>query len=299
MPHVSICIPSYNRVGLVSQAIESALSQTETDVEVILIDDGSTDGTLGVAARYADSRFRIEKNACRLGLSGNMNRCLELASGTYVKILCDDDLLYPESVARLAAGLDRFPEATFATSAWAWIDGAGSFLRSSRLLPSAPAEGVLVDLRRVIAMSRLYRNGIGSPTEVLLRRSAMSGLGFDGSYPQMMDWHLWLRLLQRGSLVFFPQILSAIRSHEPSQSARNHSLAQSADDLLGISAELQRKLPELHGAVSKFELSRLQVLCLLRATQIALGNVARGDWHKVATNLSVAKRAIGMLFKGI
>ena len=92
MPHVSICIPSYNRVGLVSQAIESALSQTETDVEVILIDDGSTDGTLGVAARYADSRFRIEKNACRLGLSGNMNRCLELASGTYVKILCDDDL---------------------------------------------------------------------------------------------------------------------------------------------------------------------------------------------------------------
>jgi glycosyltransferase involved in cell wall biosynthesis len=295
MPRVSICIPTYNRRGLVWRAIESALSQSETDIEVILVDDVSTDGTLDVAASYNDIRLRIEKNDRHVGLGGNFNRCLEIAQGTYVKFLCDDDVLYPRAVAELADGLDRFPEATFATSAWNWIDADGAFLGTTRLLRNAPTSGTLVDLQQIVATSWLWRNRIGSPTEVLLRRDAVTGLRFNENYAQMMDWYLWLRLLKRGPLVYFPQILSAIRTHEPSLSARNRPLAQSASDLLNISTELADSRSELHGVVGKFDLKRLQLLCLFRAFQIALGNTVRGDWRTVRQNLGIVKSALGIL----
>jgi len=276
----------------VGRAIESALTQSETDIEVILADDGSTDGTLEVAAAYTDRRFRIEKNEPHLGLAANFNRCLEIAQGEYVKFLCDDDLIYPDAVARLADGLDRFPEATFATSAWNWIDADGALLRTTRLLRNAPPGGTLVDLRQIVAASWLYRNRIGNPSDVLLRKSALTRLHFNEKYPQMMDWYLWLRLLKRGPLVYFPQVLSAMRTHEASLSARNRPLAQSASDLVNISTEFADPGSELHGAVGNFALKRLQLLCFIRAFQIALGNAGRRDWPPVRRNLGIVKSAL-------
>src|SRR5688572_5713153 len=99
MPLVSVCIPTYNYAHLIADAIESVLRQTERDLELVVIDDCSTDDTEQVAARYADDpRFRFVRNPCNLGLFGNFNRCFELAEGEFVKVLCADDWLHERSI---------------------------------------------------------------------------------------------------------------------------------------------------------------------------------------------------------
>jgi len=295
MPRVSICIPTYNRGYLVSRAIDSALAQSETDIEVILLDDASTDNTREIAASYQDPRLRVERTPHRLGLDWGFNRPLEVARGTYVTVLCDDDLLYRESVSRLADGLDRFPDASFATSAWNLIDARGATLKTTRLVKDAPASGALVDLRRIVATSWLCRNLIGGTSSVLMRRKALEGLRFKTQYAQMFDWDMWLRLLKRGPLLYLPRVLSAYRIHAGSLSVRHKPLAQTADDLLSVSADLAVSRAEFRGAVSKFDLKRLQVLCLLSASEHGVRNLLQRDRQRVIQNLGVAKRAVGML----
>jgi glycosyltransferase involved in cell wall biosynthesis len=296
MPRVSICIPTYNRSHLVSRAIDSALSQSETDIEVVLLDDASTDNTREIIASYKDSRLRVESAPRPLGLDWGFNRSLEIARGTYVTVLCDDDLLYPECVSLLADGLDRFPDASFASSAWHLIDARGATIKTIRLVKDAPASGTLVDLRRVVATSWLCHNRIGGTSSVLMRRAALEGGRFKTRYAQMFDWDMWLRLLKRGPLLYLPRVLSAYRMHDGSLSARHKRLAQTASDLLSISADLAGSLGELRGAVSKFDLKRLQGLCFLSASEYGVRNLLRCDLQKVIQNLAVAKRAIAMLF---
>ena len=94
-PLVSICIPTYNRAGMIGKAIESALGQTYRNIEVIVVDNASTDNTGVVVAGYSDQRFRYVKNDRNLGLFGNFNRCIELAKGKYLHILHSDDYIDP------------------------------------------------------------------------------------------------------------------------------------------------------------------------------------------------------------
>jgi glycosyltransferase involved in cell wall biosynthesis len=97
LPKVSILIPVYNRAGLIGECIQSALDQTFTDLEVVVVDNASNDGTWSVCQAYAagDARVRIFRNDGNIGPVGNWLRCAEEARGEYGKILFSDDLMYP------------------------------------------------------------------------------------------------------------------------------------------------------------------------------------------------------------
>jgi glycosyltransferase involved in cell wall biosynthesis len=293
-PRVSICIPTFNRAGFIRRTLESALSQDDPDLEVVVLDDASTDGTYEIAASYVDPRLRVERDGRRYGPGGNFNRSLDLARGEYVKILCDDDFLYPGAVSRLADALDRFPEATLATSAWNLLDAPRSRTRRMSLLKNAPEEGTLVDLRSVVRSSWLWRNRIGSPSSVMLRKAALAGLRFNPEYHQMMDWDLWLQLLNRGPLVYLPQVLSAYQWHAETLSVKHQPLAQTAIDLLKISRGLARSLPTFGGAISMWDVKRLQALCSLNALEVSVKNAWRRRWRIAGTNLRLAIRALGV-----
>ena len=86
-PLVSICIPTYNRAGMIGRAIESALGQTHRNIEVIVVDNASSDNTDAIVAAYSDKRLTYIKNERNLGLFGNFNRCIELATGKFLHIL--------------------------------------------------------------------------------------------------------------------------------------------------------------------------------------------------------------------
>lgn len=106
---VSILIPVYNRVNLVGESIESAINQTYKNIEIIIVDNCSTDGTWQVLKNYAtkDSRIRIFQNSENVGPVLNWKRCIEEAKGEYAKILFSDDLISENFVAETIGLLDE------------------------------------------------------------------------------------------------------------------------------------------------------------------------------------------------
>src|SRR5687768_14893088 len=91
-PRVSVLIPTYNYARYLDEAIQSAIRQTFTDFEIIIVDNNSTDNTAEVISKYlTDPRIRYYRNKSNIGLINNFNRCLELATGQYIKFLLADD----------------------------------------------------------------------------------------------------------------------------------------------------------------------------------------------------------------
>ena len=293
-PRLSICIPSFQHGEFIGATLASALASAPDNAEIIVLDDASADNTLEVLATFHDGRLRVERNERRLGLAGNFNRCLEVARGTYLKILCDDDLLYPGAIDTLAAALDRFPSATFATSAWNVIDDSDAVIETMRCVSHAPPDGRLVDLREIAASSRLYKNRIGGPSNVLLRREPLRGLRFSPDYVQMVDWDFWLRALNQGPLVYVPVVLSAYRRHFGATTATERG--RTPEELLEISVGL-KSLPGSERAIARGNVKRLQALCCLRAAGSALGRAASGRFRAAAHDAGVSKRALAALIR--
>ena len=92
-PLVSICIPTYNRANYITKAIDSALGQTYKNIEVIVVDNASTDNTEEIVSRYTDPRLKYVRNTENLGQFGNLNRCIELYSGDFLHILHSDEYI--------------------------------------------------------------------------------------------------------------------------------------------------------------------------------------------------------------
>lgn len=105
-PLVSVCIPSYNSEEFIAATLESVLSQKFADFEVVVADDKSTDGTIPVIKAFKDPRIRFVENEQNLGLGRNWNNVLSCARGEYVKLLGDDDVLYPECLGRQVEALE-------------------------------------------------------------------------------------------------------------------------------------------------------------------------------------------------
>ena len=218
MPKISVCIPTYNYGRFVGAAIESVLVQSRTDFEVIVSDNASTDQTRAVVEALAcrDRRIRYLCNDRNLGMVANWNRCLELASGEYVKFLCADDLLEPDALGRLGRLLDEHPQAVLAAGARRVVaegGGQGRVLAYARQTIVTPG---WITIRRCIARGNL----IGEPSAVLFRRAAVTG-GFDANYPQVSDFEMWLRLLGRGEFAFTPEIVCVFRHHAEQETKKN------------------------------------------------------------------------------
>lgn len=95
-PRVSIVVPVYNCERFIGEALGSALAQTYADLEVVVVDNSSTDRTAEVIARWKDPRLRVLANATNIGAARNWDRAAAEARGRYIKLLCADDVLYPK-----------------------------------------------------------------------------------------------------------------------------------------------------------------------------------------------------------
>ena len=122
---ISVLIPAYNAVAYIEQTIDSVLAQTWPDVEIIVVDDGSTDGTMAKALRYKSSHVQVvsQPNA---GASAARNRAFCLSSGEYIQYLDADDLLHPDKIRAQMACLQTQPKSQLSSSAWAMFYEAPS-----------------------------------------------------------------------------------------------------------------------------------------------------------------------------
>src|SRR2546430_1863396 len=126
-PRVSVIIPAFNSARFLGEAIDSALSQTHTNIEVIVVNDGSTDGTDDLVQRYLHS-IRYLKQSNR-GLSGARNVGFKASSGTFICFLDADDILLPEKFERQLALFEREPDIGIVISGYFDIDSDGSTIR--------------------------------------------------------------------------------------------------------------------------------------------------------------------------
>lgn len=194
---VSVVVMSYNNARYIGETIESVLAQQDVELELIIVDDCSTDGSLDVVRRYQkDPRLSVQVNAENLGQTGNFNKCVVCGTGRYVVVLGSDDILYPGHLAELVKALDANPEAALAYSQCTWIDEAGKVLKyvdHRGHLPQSYSGGrdEVVDL--------LSFDNYITPSTVMLRRSILDDIRLEnGDYAQegMLagDWELWVRI---------------------------------------------------------------------------------------------------------
>lgn len=212
LPLVSICIPTYKGASTLADTVNSVLSQDYPNLEVWVIDDQSPDDTAALIAAISDPRVHYVRNEKNLGAQGNWNRCLELASGKYYKLLPHDDLLEPgclrEQVAVLEA--DRNESIALVFGDRRVINPEGKQIMIRRFI-SGPARRITATqaARRCV---RAGSNLLGEPGNGLIRRSLAEKLhDYDARYPYMVDLDFWFRALQYGDGFYTASVASAFR----------------------------------------------------------------------------------------
>jgi len=202
-PTVSVLMTAFNRERYIAAAIESVLAQTFTDFELVIVDDGSTDGTVAVARAYAarDARVRVIVNERNLGDYPNRNRAAALAAGRCLKYHDSDDIMYPHCLATMVSGLETYPEAGIALSAAGYWHGAASPALSTPRL----------SYRREFLGYGMFMCG---PACAMFRADVFHALGGFENVGVSSDYAFWLRACARVSVVLVSGDLFWYRVHE-------------------------------------------------------------------------------------
>jgi glycosyltransferase involved in cell wall biosynthesis len=266
-PLVSVCIPTYNAEATIRETLASVMAQTITDLEVVISDDASTDGTLRqVGAFGSDPRVRVLPPGPRLGLEANWNRAAQFARGSYIKVLGHDDVLYPDCLKEQVAVLEN-PGNRGVVLAGCRRDIVGAdgrvLLRNRGRLPDGRVAGRDA-IRRVV---RSGTNPIGEPVAVLFRADAFAGAGgFDGRRPYMIDVDMWCRLLTRGDLYFIRETLCAFRASGNALSGR--LVGEQAEQAKAFFEELRERHPDSVPALD-VHIGKAKAAVLARARRLA------------------------------
>jgi len=202
MPTVDVAVPCYNYARFLRDAVESILTQSHRDLRVLIIDNGSTDGSHDVARRLAaeDDRVGLRSFARNAGRHAAYKAGVDWASGDYFFLLDADDLLTPGSLERGVAIMEQNAEIAFAYSAELLIGLDADDGNCSSPAPEQPAWRVISGETFIRQRCRDPRNTIGAPT-VLRRTSAQTQAGpYRASLHHTDDLEMWLRLAMLGSV---------------------------------------------------------------------------------------------------
>lgn len=209
----SVVIPAYNASRTIGATIRSVFLQTAQDFEVIVVDDGSTDGTAERARSVVDDSRVTVITQPNGGASAARNAGVAAAEGAYVSMLDADDLWLPEYLEAMGGALDAEPDAAFAyTDAWLLDDATKRIRRTSTMYDMSPPSLPLPDLHTLL-LRLLESNFIY--TSVTVRRHAFEQAGgYDESLLIVQDWEHSLRMIASGLRPIRPPGLLAIyRSH--------------------------------------------------------------------------------------
>lgn len=190
-PTISVLMGIYQCAGTLPEAIDSILAQTYPDWELILCDDGSTDGTYAVAEEYRQrfpEKIVLLKNEKNLGLNATLNRCLERARGEYIARMDGDDISLPRRFETELAVLREEPEVAVVSSPMIYFDETGDYAtgRCGSVYP---------------APEQLVHGPVHCHAPCMVRAEAMRAVGgysVDKRLLRVEDWHLWLKIYAAG-----------------------------------------------------------------------------------------------------
>jgi glycosyltransferase involved in cell wall biosynthesis len=208
MPRVSVIIPTHNRKAFVLEAVESVLAQTYEDYELIVVDDGSTDGTGRALEQHGERLLYLYR--ANEGVSAARNFGLAHSQGEFIAFLDSDDLWLPKKLDVQIAFMDQHPQAQICYTDELWIR------HGKRVNPKK---------RHAKYSGEIYRFCLPlciiSPSSALMRRGLFEQVGtFDPGLPVCEDYDLWLRVAASFPVFFIPQRLIVKRGGHPDQLSR-------------------------------------------------------------------------------
>ena len=211
MAAVSVVIPTFNRAQKVVRAISSVLSQTFTDVEIIVVDDGSTDGTKKEVEQF-DDLVTYVAHSSNLGVSAARNTGIKSSGAPLIAFLDSDDHWLPEKLAVQVCFFDEHPEAVACQTEELWIrNGRRVNPMKKHLKPSGDIFEPSLKLCLV------------SPSAVMLKRSLLDEVGlFDEDLPVCEDYDLWLRISCRYPIHLIKEALVIKEGGHPDQLSVRH-----------------------------------------------------------------------------
>ncbi|MGQ3412223.1 glycosyltransferase family 2 protein [Natrinema sp. LN54] len=275
MTRVSVIIPTYNRAATLSRAIDSALEQTIDDLEVVVVDDGSTDDTDSVLAAYDDPRVRPVVHATNRGANVARNTGLEHARGEYVAFLDSDDEWHPEKLERQFAALEGRSDdwvGVYCDSTYD-LSGTGGRLRSvaASVLARSDDEPTREGNEELVGEILADNVQPGAGSTLLVRTDVASAAGgFDEDLDRFQDPEFCLRVLEHGKLAYVDEAL-----------VRREETGYPSADVIANASE--QYLSTYEDEVERFEDEGYEIrsshALVLAKRYVAEGRFLRGAWY--------------------
>jgi glycosyltransferase involved in cell wall biosynthesis len=207
MEKVSVIIPVYNRAAQAREAIASVLAQTVSEFEILLIDDGSTDGTNALKGSDQRIRYYYQENK---GASSARNLGIRAATGTHIAFLDSDDLWLPKKLEKEIRFFKEHPDFSIVQTEEIWIRNG---VRVNPGKKHQKRAGWI--FRECLPLCLI------SPSTVMIRREVFEAAGlFDETFPVCEDYDLWLRITPRFQVGLIPEALTVKRGGHPDQLSR-------------------------------------------------------------------------------
>lgn len=210
-PLVTVVVPCFNHARYVRACIDSILQQTYTPIELIVIDDGSTDGSADILAELATRHgfhFEAQRNQ---GLARTLNKALELARGKYFCAMGSDDVMLPDKTRLQVEFMEQYPQAAMCCGNALYIDENGDFMRK----PTRQLQHGFMNFDEFFGNTRA---GVIAPSAMIRTEVLREVGGFDPNI-RLEDLAMWLKLTHAGYLLgFIPQEILHYRKHSTNTS---------------------------------------------------------------------------------
>jgi glycosyltransferase involved in cell wall biosynthesis len=226
-PTVQVFVPVYNGDRFLEPCLSSILAQTYASIEIIVVDNRSTDQTAAIVQRMADPRIVYRYEQTHVDLAGNLNRCFDYATAPLFCIVHADDMLHPEYVATMVAAMEAHPSATVAFPRGALISDSGQpMTRMQHRLRGFVHRALPLELAGLPGLKQLCSyNHFVAPAAFFRTAGLSASARFDRTYTYLVDQILWIRiLLSGGRLLHVDRELYIHRIHQGQLSA-NHRVS--------------------------------------------------------------------------
>ncbi len=234
MCRISVLMPVYNAEKYLKNAIDSILSQTNSDFEFIIIDDCSSDSSVSIIESYSDKRIVFLKNEQNSGVAVTLNRGLAVCQGEYVARMDSDDISRPERLEKQLQFLEKHPDVAVVTCGVRTFCGEHTI--SDGGWTSIEPEKIKKDL--------FFSCALAHPT-VMMRKEVINSLGgYVPEYNGLEDYELWCRVIEKHKIASIGEVLFEYRVHEgqvskkPSESVKKAQIKLKKRQLSQIGAEL-------------------------------------------------------------
>lgn len=246
-PRVSVVVPIYNQEPFIRETVESVLAQDYANIELVLSDDGSTDGTSEILRRYeADhpQQVKVVRSERNTGIAGAFNRGLDAHTGDYVAWLGGDDVMLPGKLTRQVAVLEARPDAVGCCHDAEVFDSAsgrtyGRFTEVYNGRRGVRDGGVELLLDPTYLML---------PSTMMVRSAAVGDLRYDPRVRVSNDWLFDIQLFRYGRVIGLDDVLARYRRHEGNATSQ---VSDTLEDALVVLAIAEARYPELHRLIRR------------------------------------------------